>query len=94
MLWIQSLSPAQQRELHDWQSSDDLLLARRAQFVLWSARGWSVPALARVVGSSDLQAGLSLVEKGRKKPKTDILSAIRPRHMQSAIVPRHSLPNS
>jgi hypothetical protein len=33
-----------------WQSSDDALLARRAQFVLWSARGWSVSALVHVLG--------------------------------------------
>ena len=50
MLRIRSLSPAQQRELQHWQSSDNPLLARRAQFVLWSARGWSVPALAHVLG--------------------------------------------
>ena len=40
MLRIRSLSPAQQRELQHWQSSGDLPLARRAQFVLWSVRGW------------------------------------------------------
>ena len=50
MLRIRSLSPAQHRELQHWQSSDDPQLARRAQFVLWSARGWSVPALAQVLG--------------------------------------------
>ncbi len=50
MLRIRSLSPAQQRELQHWQSSDNPLLARRAQIVLWSARGWSVPALAHVLG--------------------------------------------
>lgn len=50
MLRIRSLSPAQQRELQHWQSSGDLPLARRAQFVLWSVRGWSVPALAHALG--------------------------------------------
>jgi transposase len=50
MLRVRSLSPAQQRELRHWQSSDDPQVARRAQFVLWSARGWSVPALAYVLG--------------------------------------------
>jgi hypothetical protein len=50
MLRIPSLTPAQQRELQHWQLGGDPRLARRAQLVLWSARGWSVPALARVVG--------------------------------------------
>ena len=50
MLRVRSLSAAQQRELRHWQSSDDPALARRAQFVLWSARGWFVPALAHVLG--------------------------------------------
>jgi hypothetical protein len=50
MLRIPSLTPAQQRELRQWQDGADPHLARRAQFVLWSARGWSVPALAHVLG--------------------------------------------
>jgi hypothetical protein len=50
MLRIRSLSPAQQRELRYWQSGNDPSLARRARFVLWSARGWSVPALAHALG--------------------------------------------
>ncbi|HEV2460225.1 MAG TPA: helix-turn-helix domain-containing protein, partial [Ktedonobacterales bacterium] len=33
-----------------WQHGTDPRLARGAQFVLWAARGWSAPALARVVG--------------------------------------------
>ena len=49
MLRIPSLTPTQQRELRHWQDSGDPYLARRAQFVLWSARGWSVPALARAL---------------------------------------------
>ena len=51
MLRILSLTPAQQRELRRWLRGRDPRLARRAQLVLWSAQGWSVPALARVVGS-------------------------------------------
>ena len=39
MLRICSRLPAQQRQLQHWQSSDELPLARHAQFVLWSARG-------------------------------------------------------
>lgn len=50
MLRIAALTPAQQRELPHWQRGGDRGLARRAQFVLWSARGWSVPALARAFG--------------------------------------------
>lgn len=50
MLRILSLTPAQQRELRRWQHGSDFQLARRAQFVLWSARGWSVPALACTMG--------------------------------------------
>lgn len=50
MLQIPSLTPAQQRELRRWQHGSDFHLARRAQFVLWSARGWSVPALACTMG--------------------------------------------
>lgn len=50
MLRIPSLTPAQQRELRHWQLGTDSRLARRAQFVLWSARGWSVPALAQTLG--------------------------------------------
>jgi transposase len=50
MLQISSLPPAQQRELRRCQRVGDPRVARRAQFVLWSARGWSVPALARVCG--------------------------------------------
>jgi hypothetical protein len=50
MLRISSLTPAQQRELRHWQAAGDPWLARRAQFVLWSARGWSVPALAHALG--------------------------------------------
>lgn len=50
MLRIASLTPAQQRELRHWQLGSDPRLARRAQFVLWSARGWSVPALAHAFG--------------------------------------------
>jgi Helix-turn-helix domain len=50
MLRILSLTPAQQRELRRWQHSGDFHLARRAQVVLWSARGWSVPALACTMG--------------------------------------------
>src|SRR5260370_23397197 len=50
MLRILSLVPAQQRELQHWQTGDDPQLARRAQVVLWSARGWSVPALAHALG--------------------------------------------
>lgn len=50
MLRIPALTPGQQRELHQWRRGGDPHLARRAQFVLWSARGWSVPALARALG--------------------------------------------
>jgi transposase len=50
MLRILSLVPAQHRELQHWQTGDDPQLARRAQFILWSARGWSVPALAHALG--------------------------------------------
>ena len=50
MLRIPSLTPAHQRELRHWQLGSDPRLARRAQFVLWSARGWSVPTLARTLG--------------------------------------------
>src|SRR5262245_26530096 len=50
MLRILSLTPAQQRELRRWQHGGDFYLARRAQFVLWSAHGWSVPALACSMG--------------------------------------------
>jgi hypothetical protein len=50
MLRIPSLTSAQQRELLRWQHGSDAHLARRAQLVLWSVRGWSVPALSRVVG--------------------------------------------
>jgi Homeodomain-like domain len=50
MLRIPSLTPVQQRESRHWLGSGDPHLARRAQFVLWSARGWSVPALAHALG--------------------------------------------
>jgi Homeodomain-like domain len=50
MLRIHALSPAQHREVRHWLSGDDPHLARRAQFVLWSARGWSVPAMAHALG--------------------------------------------
>ena len=50
MLRILSLVPAQHRELQHWQTGDDPQLARRAQVILWSARGWSVPALAHALG--------------------------------------------
>ncbi len=50
MLRIPSLTPAQRRELRRWQVGGDLHRARRAQVVLWSARGWSVPALAHAWG--------------------------------------------
>ncbi len=50
MLRIPSLTPAQRRELRRWQVGGDLHRARRAQVVLWSARGWSVPALAHALG--------------------------------------------
>jgi hypothetical protein len=36
--------------LHRWQRAGHPPVARRALFVLWSARGWSVPALARAFG--------------------------------------------
>ncbi len=49
MLRIPSLTPAQRRELYRWQLDGEPRRARRAQFVLWSARGWSVPALARAL---------------------------------------------
>ena len=50
MLRIASLTSAQQREVQQWQRRADPCLARRAEFVLWSARGWSVPALAHAFG--------------------------------------------
>ena len=50
MLRITSLTPAQQQALRQWQHGTDPYLARRAQFVLWSTCGWSVPALARAFG--------------------------------------------
>ena len=50
MLRIPSLTPAQQRALRPWQHGTDPYRARRAQFVLWSTRGWSVPTLARAFG--------------------------------------------
>jgi len=39
MLRTPPLTPAQERELRPWQDGADPRLARRAQFVLWSARG-------------------------------------------------------
>jgi Homeodomain-like domain-containing protein len=50
MLRLSALTPAQQRELRRWQVGGDPHLARRAPVVLWSARGWSVPALAHALG--------------------------------------------
>jgi Homeodomain-like domain len=50
MLRVPALTPAQQRALRHWQVDHDPRLARHAQVVLWSARGWSVPALAHVLG--------------------------------------------
>ena len=50
MLRIHSLSPSQQRELRRWVCGNDFHVARRAQVVLWSARGWSVPAMAHAFG--------------------------------------------
>jgi hypothetical protein len=50
MLRIHALSPDQHREVRHWLCGDDPHLARRAQFVLWSARGWSVPAMAHALG--------------------------------------------
>src|SRR5258706_2413138 len=50
MLRMSALTPAQQREVRRWQAGGDQHLARRAQVVLWSARGWSVPALAHALG--------------------------------------------
>ena len=47
MLYISSLSDPVRRPLQHW-SQDRPPLAQRAQLVLWSARGWSVPALAPV----------------------------------------------
>jgi hypothetical protein len=47
MLYISSLSGPVRRQLQHW-SQDRPPLAQRAQLVLWSARGWSVPALAQV----------------------------------------------
>ena len=77
MLRIPSLTPSQQRELCQWQDGGDPHLARRAQFVLWSARGWSVPALARVVGCcrrtvrrwlhAFLAAGLAGLQDGSRR---------------------------
>lgn len=49
MLRTPPLTPAQQRELRHWQDGADPRLARRAQVVLWSAPGWSVPALAHAL---------------------------------------------
>src|SRR5260370_33214441 len=50
MLRISALTPSQQRESRGWPAGGDSHLARRAQVVLWSARGWSVPALAHALG--------------------------------------------
>jgi len=91
MLRILSLLPAQQRELRHLHSGDDPQLARRTQFVLWSARGRSVPALAHALGCcrrtvrrwshAFLDAGLTgllgrLVEWGsRRGPTADFASA-------------------
>ena len=50
MLRITTLTSAQQRELRRWQTHSDPRRARPARLVLWSARGWSVPALARAFG--------------------------------------------
>ena len=48
MLRIAHLSRQDQRTLRQWQDQADPRLAQRARFILWSAQGWSVPALARV----------------------------------------------
>ncbi len=37
MLWMPSLTPAQQRELQHWQRGTDPRLTRRTQVILWSA---------------------------------------------------------
>ena len=50
MLRRTTLTSAQQRELRRWQTHGDPRRARPARLVLWSARGWSVPALARACG--------------------------------------------
>jgi hypothetical protein len=50
MLRIPSLTSTQLRELYHWQRAGDPQVARRAQFVLWSAHGWPVPVLAGAFG--------------------------------------------
>src|SRR5258708_7171248 len=85
MLRLSALTPAQQREVRRWQLGGDPHLARRAQVVLWSARGWSVPALAHALGCcrrtvrrwvhAFLDAGLTgllgrLVERGSVRGST------------------------
>jgi AraC-like DNA-binding protein len=48
MLYGSSLPAATWRQLQHWSQQASPPLAQRAYFVLWSAQGWSVPALARV----------------------------------------------
>ena len=73
MLRISALTLAQQRELRRWQVGGDQHLARRAQVVLWSARGWSVPALAHVLGCCRRTVRRSTADSasGSDPPATD-----------------------
>jgi hypothetical protein len=92
---IPSLTSAQLRELRHWQHGGDSRLARRARLVLWSARGWSVPALARVLGGcrrtvrrwlhAFLAAGLTGLQ-GRPRPGTR-----RPRAVPDSATTREAL---
>ena len=49
MIYVHSLTRADQRALHHLQHTGTALLRQRAQIVLMSAQGWSVPAIAHVL---------------------------------------------
>lgn len=103
MLRIPTLTPVQQRELRHWLGGGDPHLARRAQFVLWSARGWSVPALAHALGCcrrtvrrwlhAFLAAGLAgLLDRSRESTRQSVqreVSAItaKPSTREDHLVP-------
>jgi transposase len=50
MLYIRSLTSPERRSLHQFQHRATATLARRAQMLLLSADGWSVPAIAQLFG--------------------------------------------
>src|SRR5882724_7134239 len=49
MIYVHPLTSADQRALHHLQRTGTALLRQRAQLVLMSAQGWSVPAIARML---------------------------------------------